>query len=88
MLAPGRDVFRHPDESRLKPEQIGEEPGQGNKAEVEEEEKCDKDLIIFFSARRHSFTRRHAKGLNLLFHKRPDLLPEFFFDQRTRRSLD
>ena len=48
MLAPGRDVFRHLNESRLKPEQIGEEPGQGNKAEVEEEEKCDKDLIIFF----------------------------------------
>ncbi len=36
VLSPGGDLLRHPDESGLKPQQIGQEPGQGDKEEIQE----------------------------------------------------
>ena len=36
VLTPGGNLLRHTDKSGLKPQQIGQEPGQGDKEEVQE----------------------------------------------------
>ena len=48
VLSPGGDILRDPDESRIEPQQVRQEPGQRNKEEVQEKQKSDEDLIVFF----------------------------------------
>ena len=48
MLTPGRNLLRDIEKSGFESQQIGQEPGQGNKAKVNDNQEGNHHLIIFF----------------------------------------